>query len=25
MDLIARSLEDYTTRFENLDTLLSNV
>jgi inorganic pyrophosphatase len=25
MDLIARSLEDYTTRFENLDTLLSSV
>lgn len=25
MDLISRSIEDYTTRFENLDTLLSNV
>jgi len=25
MDLIARSIEDYRTRFENLDNLLSNV
>jgi len=25
MDLIQRSLDDYTTRFENLDSLLSNV
>jgi len=25
MDLIARSIEDYQTRFENLDNLLSNV
>jgi inorganic pyrophosphatase len=25
MDLIARSIEDYTTRFENLDNLLSSV
>lgn len=25
MDLIQRSLDDYTTRFENLDNLLSNV
>ena len=25
MDLIAHSIEDYQTRFENLDHLLSNV
>jgi len=25
MEVIAKSFEDYTTRFENLDSLLSNV